>query len=192
MRKGLIVGLVLLLATTVAVFSEIGTGITVTYPIGAAIMYSDIYGSRFDPQPIFFGPTVRWKYSVLYLDAAARYWPHAAMLHGNLNIGICGDFAFLRFGLSGGIDGIVMPLAGSGTISKSGWNVKLDIDVFIKQVSAGVSVAFPTDVLQKMQTYGYALVGPFDELRSYAGQVSVNVIYWFGQSRRTRYRGGVR
>jgi hypothetical protein len=188
MCKGCRFGIVLMLAFAGTASAEVGAGITVTYPIGAAIMYGDIYGGSLDPQPLFFGPVARWKFRALYFEAAVRYWPHGAMFHGNANVGLSGDLSFLRFGFSGGFDGILLPLSGSGGITKSGWNLKVDIDVLFKPIVVGFSVAFPMDLIQNLQGHGYALVEPYDELRAYAGQASINVMYRFADSRGTKVK----
>jgi hypothetical protein len=168
--------------------TDISAGVTVAYPIGSAVMYGDIYGGSLDPQPLFFGLVARWKFRALYVDTAARYWPYGAMFHGNANIGVCGDLAFFRIGFSGGIDGIFMPRPDSGSIGKSGWNLKLDIDVLIKRITIGFSFAVPMDMIGNMRKYGYALVEPYEELRSYGGQASINVMYRFGDISRTKMR----
>jgi hypothetical protein len=64
--------------------------------------------------------------------------------------------------------------------------MKLDIDVLIKRISVGFSVAFPMDIFRNLRKYGYALVDPYDELRTYGGQVSVNVMYRFGDISKTK------
>ena len=179
MRKSCLIFVILMLAIGEVVYAEISTGITLSYPMGAARMYGDVYGGSLDPQPLFFGPVVRWKYRALYLDTAFKYWPYGAMFHGNLNIGVCGDLAFLRFGLSVGVDGILMPRPLSSSILESGWNLKLDIDVLIKRIAIGFSVAFPMDLIQNLNKYGHFLVDPYDELRTYGGLVSINVMYRF-------------
>ena len=151
-------------------------------------MYGDIYGGSLDPQPLFFGPVARWKYRALYVEAAVRYWPYGALFHGNANIGLSGDVAFLRLGLSAGLDGILLPQPGSGGIRKSGWNLKTDIDVLLGRIVVGFSVAFPMDMIRNLREYGYALVEPYDELRSYAGQASVNVMYRFDSRRKSNVK----
>ena len=179
MIKSFLIGVILLLTIYAALFSEIGIGITTARTIGPEIVYMDVYGSEIDPRPLFVGPTFRWKPSALFIDIGGKYWPYGGMIHGNMNIGLCGDLSFFRFGISGGFDAIVLPNPGSGSIVAFGRTAKLYIDTKIKQFTVGASVELPMDMLKNVRTYGQAFIYPFDELRIYAGQVSVNVIYWF-------------
>ena len=180
MLKSFCICVILLLAIDGAVFPEVGMGIIAAYPIGAVNMYMDNYGSEIDPRrPLFVGPTFRWKPSALFIDIGGKYWPYGGMIHGNMNIGLCGDLSFFRFGISGGFDAVVLPNPGSGSIVAFGRTAKLYIDIKIKQFTVGTSIELPMDMLKNVRTYGQAFIYPFDELRIYAGQVSVNVIYWF-------------
>jgi len=202
MKKIVVVAVAILALIPASVFgfsapkpSEFGLGLTASYPVGYAFYYQANFGGLPEPWPMFWGATVKWKPGALVLDLGMSYWSGftnfdfwsgtANFIYGYLGAGFALDLWIFRFWLGGSIDVVNVSVPGDSNYSAFGVSAKTSLDLKLGPVTVGVSMAFPLDLLASMLAQGSVYEG--DNLfRIFAGQASVNVVYWFGGKRKSQ------
>ena len=172
MKKAVCVALLLLLAATAGVFAEVGVGVSAGYPVYFLMDYG------FEPEAIFAGASMRWRPSLFQLDGGFSLMLGGGLAYGFLDAGLCFDLLFLRFALGAGVDFV------SWYSAELGLNLRTSLDLKFGPVSLGMSGAVPLDALLDL------LRGKdiSNDLRVLACQPTLNLIFWFGHSSKSRRR----
>jgi hypothetical protein len=182
MRR-LLISVVLLGLLAGICYGEFGVGVSAGYPLAYAL----IEEADFDSELLFAGAAFRWKPSAFLLDLGVSGmlgWPFR---YGFLDFGVCGDLGILRLALAGGVDIVGYSEPGLGSYSAFGFNAKVYLDFKIGRLTVGASAAIPLDLLLSALT-GDGIESDSDYLRIFAAQPTINVMYWFGESKRSRVR----
>ena len=181
--KIIAIGMCLLGLAGSACLAEVGIGISGAYSVGADVYYGDRYGAEFDPPPVFLGALFRWKPSLFQLDAGAVFWPSGDLTQAYLDGGVCFSPGPFRIGLLGGVDAMILTLPGWDSLWAMGANIRVDLDVRLGRVSIGMSGTLPVDVLLSVLGEEAGVWDVRTEMRISSCLVSVNLIYWLGETR---------
>jgi len=180
MKNKLLLVVVVLALVAGVCHAEAGVGVSVSYPLAIAL----VYDMDFDSEMLFAGVAFRWKPSLLLIDVGTSAMLGGGLMYGFLDLGLCFDLAFLRFGLAGGVDFVRFSDSYWGDYTAGGLNAKLNLDIKLGKLTVGASASIPIDVL--LEALGGD--GVENEFRLVAAQPSVNVMYWFGRDSRSRLR----
>ena len=169
MIRKVIVGALLLMMLAAPGFAETGIGLSVGYPVWTIIAHD----LEFETRTLFVGANVRWKPSVLQLEAGLSKWmlPDSKITSIYGDAGICFDLWVIRVTLAGGFDAVHFGDIGWGTYTDVGLNAKANLDVKIGPVSVGANILVPFDI--------FGLPEPYYDPRVFSAQAMVNVLYWF-------------
>ena len=168
MNKAVRLATLLLLAPVTGVFAEVGIGLD----FGCILPLAGRLGG--DSEVILAGVNFRWKPSAFFLDAGFAVVLDAGVPYRFLDLGLCLDWRFLRFGLAVGLES-EREENGYGRHWENGLNAKADLDFLLGRVSVGLSGSFPLGMLL-----------PMEELNRIASRLSVSCLYWFGSRSRRR------
>ena len=160
--------LVLVVAAPSGLQAEVGLGLSIGYVLP---LIGELGGG---PEAILAGVNVRWKPSIIFFDAGLSHLLDGGVSFGFLDLGLCFDWRFLRFGLAAGLDRVGSEEEG-GPDSEDGLNVKANLDFLLGRASIGLSGSFPL-----------AMELTDQDLQRLASQLSLNLFYWFGTRSRRR------
>jgi hypothetical protein len=181
MKKTIVFALALLALIASSGSAQVGIGFTAGYPVGYAFYYQANYHELPDPSPIFWGATVKWKHSSLLIDSGIGFWGAGSvnLSYGYVDLGVSLDLWIFRFGLAGGLDMVNISAPGYPSYAEVGPSVKTSLDLKLGPVTAGASAAFPLDVFLAFLRQE-DIISSQKFIRIFAGHVSLNVVYWFG------------
>jgi len=180
MKGKLLIGILLLVLAAGVCHGEVAVGVSAGYPLAVAL----IYEAGFDTDLLLAGVAFRWKPSAFLLDLGVSRTLGLPILYGFLDIGVCADLAFLRFGLVGGVDLLRFSDPDWGSFNAAGFNAKVNLDFKIGRLTVGLSGSIPLDLLLQALTDD----GIDEDFRLFAAQSTLNVMYWFGDSGRPKLR----
>lgn len=187
--KNALCAAILLVAVAASVPAEVGFGITAGFPPFLAMQMEDSGSPGIVPLPLFWGAALRYRPSLLLIDAGVSTWESGLLLYAYLNFGLSLDLWVFLFGFSGGVDviNLSVPLTGISDFTNYyavGFDGKLSLEVKAGDFSLGLSLAVPVDMVANILLHNGEASGTHDILRMFTAQASLTVTYWLGSSRR--------